>query len=154
MATFADMKLISQNGNFGDVWLCQREPDGQQFAKKVLKKSDPDSIEDFAREVRLLRSLSHPNIVQIVTMRLQKPPYWYIMPVYATTLEATLSSLHSDEARINKIFLAILDGMAYAHSEGVIHRDLKPGNILMNSDTDVVISDFGLAARGFMRFSN
>jgi eukaryotic-like serine/threonine-protein kinase len=49
-----------------------------------------------------------------------------------------------DEGRVQVIFPGILAGVEYAHREGVIHRDLKPANVLMNSDTDLVVSDFGI----------
>jgi hypothetical protein len=64
--------------------------------------------------------------------------------LFNSSLEAQLPSVFQDRERIAKIFTAILNGVEYAHGEGVIHRDLKPANILMNGDDDLVVSDFGL----------
>lgn len=55
-----------------------------------------------------------------------------------------LPNIIGNEGIIRKIYGAVLEGMQYAHKQGIIHRDLKPANILLNSDDDVVISDFGL----------
>ncbi len=144
MARFVDTKRIG-SGGFGEVWLCTRESDGETFAKKkLLDGEDEDGIARFQREVRLLSSLDHPNIVDVVGIHLQSPPYWYVMPRYKHTLSREIPSIAGDLRRILSIFSAILSGMEYAHSEGVIHRDLKPENVLMNDDNDVVVTDFGL----------
>jgi len=133
------------SGGFGEVWLCKRSTDGETFAKKeLLDGVDEDGIARFKREVRLLYSLDHPNIVKVVGRRLLRPPFFYLMPIYQQSLASILDEIRANENRIQKIFGAVLDAMAYAHTQGVIHRDLKPENILLNSDTDLVVSDFGL----------
>lgn len=144
MAKYIDTRKLG-SGGFGEVWLCTRESDGNVYAKKKLLGSvDEDGISRFQREVRLLSRLDHPNIVKVVGFHLQKSPYWYVMPRYHHTLYREVPSLIGDTQRIAEIFTAILSGMEYAHAEGVIHRDLKPENVLMNSDDDVVVTDFGL----------
>src|SRR5262249_16878416 len=125
--------------------LCIREEDGNVFAKKkLLPGVDPVGIRRFQHEVRLLARLDHPNIVKVMAFQLQTPPYWYVMPRYDHTLHQEIPSLVGDTSRIIPIFTSVLAGIEYAHGEGVIHRDLKPGNVLMNEDDDLVITDFGL----------
>lgn len=143
MAKYKNLRKIG-SGGFGEVWKCKRVQDGHVFAKKVLRTKDPEAIRRFAREVRILSSLDHPNIVKIRGKRLETPPYFYIMPFYKSSLSDEIPNLSNDEERIIKIFSSILDGIEHAHLQGVIHRDLKPENILMNNDDDIVISDFGL----------
>jgi eukaryotic-like serine/threonine-protein kinase len=118
--------------------------DGAILAKKKLLVADADSICRFSREVRIQSRLDHPNIVKVIAQRLQTRPYWYVMPLYRRSLDDELRNPIGDEKRVKKIFGAILDGMEYAHKEGVLHRDLKPKNVLMNSDDDLAITDFGL----------
>ena len=144
MAQFVDQGKIG-SGGFGEVVRCRRDSDGRFFAKKQLQPGvDLDGVKRFAREVRILSSLDHPNIVRVVARRLETPPYFCVMPLYSRSLRAELPSLVGDQGRIDQIFSSVLDGMEYAHQQGVIHRDLKPENILLNSDADVVIADFGL----------
>lgn len=144
MTRFIDSKKLG-SGGFGEVWLCTRQEDGEVFAKKRLLDSvDADGIARFQREVRLLSRLDHPNIVKVVGFHLKEAPYWYVMPRYHHTLLREIPSLAGDTDRIVPIFSAILAAMEHAHAEGVIHRDLKPENVLMNSDEDVVVTDFGL----------
>jgi serine/threonine protein kinase len=136
------------NGGFGEVWLVKRDADGQAFAmKELLPGVDDDAAKRFSREVRILSTLNHPNIVKVIELQLQTTPQWYVMPLYHHSLKKELSTLIDDSARIRTIFGAILDAVEYAHAEGVIHRDLKPENILFNSDSDVVVSDFGLGRK-------
>lgn len=146
MAKYLDKNRIG-SGGFGEVYRCERDSDGKVFAKKKLTSSSPEAIKRFGREVRLLNTLDHPNIVKILGKRLETAPYFYVMPLYQNSLEAMLPALVCDIERIDDIFSRVLDGMEYAHSQGVIHRDLKSGNVLLNSDTDVVVSDFGLGRR-------
>lgn len=143
MALFNDLRLIG-SGGFGEVYLCERESDGEKFAKKHLSFTSPDVIARFAREIRLLDSLDHPNIVKVVAKQLNQSPYYYVMPLYRLSLDQHINQLIGDLSRVEAIFSRILDGMAYAHEQGVIHRDLKPQNVLLNSDVDIVVSDFGL----------
>jgi serine/threonine protein kinase len=135
------------SGGFGTVWKCERSPDGRIFAKKVLDSSsasDPEILKRFRREVRMLSELDHPNIVKVIGKRLLTLPYFYVMPLYTASLADHVPALVGDETRIRKVFTQILDAVEYAHKQGVIHRDLKPQNILYNSDDDIVVSDFGL----------
>jgi len=144
MANYTDKKRIG-TGGFGDVWLCERDTDGQRFAKKKLRTPLPEIVERFTREVRIIESLDHPNIIKVVAKRLTKgPSYFFIMPHYHHSMATVLKELIGNTSRCTKVFNAILDAIEYAHSEGVIHRDLKPANVLMNSDDDLVVSDFGL----------
>ena len=132
-------------GGFGIVWLCRRRADGAEFAMKELNPdADSEAIRRFTREVRILSSLDHPSIIRVHSKHLKEPSYWYTMPLYQRSLAEDLPSLVGQKHRIQAISERILDGLEYAHAQGVIHRDLKPQNILMNSDSDVVISDFGL----------
>lgn len=144
MVRWIDQSKIG-SGGFGEVWTSQREGQGPLFAKKVLQATpDASAVRRFSREVRILSTLDHPNIVRVIAKRLESAPYFYIMPLYRHSLRLELSRLVRDESRIFPIFKAMLDGIEYAHEQGIIHRDLKPENVLMNSDAEVVVSDFGL----------
>lgn len=144
MAKYDDVSIIG-SGGFGDVYVSNRDTDGQMFAKKKLRDTADEAAQKrFVKEVRMLSALDHPHIVRVVAKRLEKPPFFYIMPLYNRSLRTELPSIIGNDGRVYTIFSAILDAMEYAHNQGVIHRDLKPENILMNSDSDLVISDFGL----------
>jgi eukaryotic-like serine/threonine-protein kinase len=135
------------SGGFGEVTSVRRVGEKTLFARKTLQLDDEAALKRFAREVRILSSLDHPNIVRVIDQQLDAEPCYYVMPLYDHSLASELGSLVGDESRVGTIFRAILDAMEYAHAQGVIHRDLKPENVLMNSDTDLVVSDFGLGRR-------
>ncbi|MGD0281794.1 MAG: serine/threonine-protein kinase [Dissulfurispiraceae bacterium] len=144
MAKYTAIREIG-SGGFGKVCKCRCDADGAIYAKKTLATSDDkNAIKRFAREVRILSALDHPNIVQVIAKRLNSPPFFYVMPLFKRSLRAELSGLVGDKSRISIIFAQILDAIEYAHLQGVIHRDLKPENILFNDDTDLVVTDFGL----------
>lgn len=143
MARFQDIETIG-SGGFGEVKRCRRLDDGQLFAKKVLLENDQESQDRFRREVRILSKLDHPRIVKVIGSRLSQEPLWYVMPLYKRSLRDEFPAIVNDEGRIRTIFGAILEGVQYAHEQGIIHRDLKPHNVLLNSDEELVLSDFGL----------
>lgn len=135
-------------GGFGEVFIATPEDSSQEFAlKRIFPNADEEAKSRFSREVRILSSLRHPNVIRVLTKNLEQFPYIAIMPLYRNSLEVELPSLIGNESRIKKIFDKILAGIEYAHKEGVIHRDLKPENILINTDDDVVVSDFGLCRK-------
>lgn len=102
-------------------------------------------MERFEKEIRLIQRLSHPNIIQIINYSIDDDKFYYIMPRLKCSLSKIIPELYNKIDRQYKVISEILNGLEYLHSEGVIHRDLKPQNILYNSDTDIVISDFGLS---------
>jgi eukaryotic-like serine/threonine-protein kinase len=147
MAEYRELQSLGVGG-FGEVFACVRAGDGAPFALKRLNRDQEEGIvARFRREVQLLSSLDHPNVVKIVDTQLDADPLAYVMPLYRTTLEKELAGIAGDPDRVARIFTSILDAVEYAHAEGVIHRDLKPANVLMNDDRDLVVSDFGLGKK-------
>lgn len=124
---------------------------GREVALKYLtpegsKKSNPSALDKerirFLREVREQSRLNHPNIMPVLGFsgRGQRP--WYAMPLAKASLQ---DFLDSEKKEVNWCLNAIhkvIDGMEYAHGEGVIHRDLKPNNVLL-LEAEWVVSDFG-----------
>lgn len=125
----------------------QREDNGEEFAAKYLMDDGEISDDDkarFRKEVRLLRSLDHPNIVKVVAARILNEPYWYVLPLYEGNLRGRVQGLASDARWRFRVIDRILAAIEFAHENGVLHRDLKPENILFDEKGDVVVSDFGL----------
>jgi eukaryotic-like serine/threonine-protein kinase len=144
MAQYKEL-AVKGRGGYADVFTCQRDGDGQHFALKKLKSGLPaNAIKRFQQEVRILSKLDHPNIVKVIEYQVATEPYWFVMPLYANSLRDELTSVICNAPRINRVFSAILDGVEYAHREGVIHRDLKPHNVLLNASDELVVSDFGI----------
>jgi len=143
MAHYVNMKKLG-SGGFCEVYTCRRTDDRVVFAKKLLQRCDQESEERFRKEVRMLANLDHPRIVKVIGFHVKESPLWYIMPRYKRSLADEFPDIVGKEDRIKIIFSAVLEGMQYAHEQGIVHRDLKPENILLNSDKDIVVSDFGL----------
>lgn len=102
------------------------------------------------RELKILRLLSHENVIDLLTI--QKPVANERLDIYAVfeIMETDLGSIVKSKQEISlehiQFFLyQILRGMKYVHSAGILHRDLKPHNLLVNSNCDLKICDFGLA---------
>ena len=86
MTNYKRLDSLGQGG-FGEVFVCERETDCEKFAMKVLKEAQgANAVARFRREVRLLSSLDHPNVVKVVTMQLDAEPLAYVMPFYNTSL--------------------------------------------------------------------
>ena len=137
------IKQIGKEGGFGQGYECVDE-NGNNYASKWLKDDSEFSIQRFEREVRLLSRLNHPNIVKLIDYGQVGEQKFYVMPLYSSCLSSEIPELSKDYNRQLTVINSILTGIQYLHSEGVIHRYLKPDNILYNSDTDIAITDFGL----------
>ncbi len=100
----------------------------------------------FEREVDLASSLQHPNIVTIYDSGVDKGQHYFAMQyVEGKPLDRYVRSEELSVRRIMELFNKVCSAVAYAHQRGVIHRDLKPGNILVDADGEPHILDFGLA---------
>jgi serine/threonine protein kinase/tetratricopeptide (TPR) repeat protein len=138
-------------GGMGSVWLAKRS-DGR-FQRQVAVKFLHFSIaaqggsERFKREGRILGQLAHPHIAELVDAGVTEKGESYLV---LENVEGEQIDEYCDshkltvDARI-KLFLDVLDAVAYAHANLIVHRDLKPSNVLVNGDGKVKLLDFGIA---------
>lgn len=121
---------------------------GQLCAIKIIKKhvfaTQMKAKDQILREVRVLKSVSHPNIIKYENI-LNCDDYLYIVLELATggDLFDRIGKLNETEAIY--IFKQVLEAVEYLHSLGIAHRDLKPENILLSADNKVKLTDFGLS---------
>lgn len=138
-------------GGMGTVWLARHRVRPGLFAVKVLKPHLAGSAAlraRFEREARLGIGLRHPGIVQVLDFVVDGGLNALVMEyVEGETLLETLRRLDRPLLwpEAEPLFRSMLSAMAYAHRHGVIHRDIKPGNVLLARDGSARITDFGIA---------
>ncbi|MCB0324893.1 MAG: serine/threonine protein kinase [Bdellovibrionales bacterium] len=139
-------------GGMGVVFhAVDRQLDNQPLAIKVLHPrytQDPEVFTRFRNEVLVSRNLAHPNIVRIYDFGQTPDKLCYISMEYVQgsslndRIEASRGLCCQDAISILR---QIVDGVSYAHRQGVVHRDLKPANIMITKDDTVKLADFGTA---------
>jgi serine/threonine-protein kinase len=138
------------SGGMGVLYAGRNPSLDQRVAIKVLRSdfAGPDAGERFIREARAVSQLKHPNIVRVFDFGEDQDQLYFVMEyVSGETLKAAIDRRAglTLPQRV-QIFGQICDAMAYAHRAGWIHRDLKPGNIMLDDDDGLVkVLDFGLA---------
>jgi len=144
-----EMIDIIGKGGMGTVYKARQISLNRTVAIKVLSvelASDKGFIERFDREASALACLSHPNIVPIIDKGTCEGTYYFVMDfVKGTTLREMLKSGKLPIKEAIAISLQICRALAHAHSKGVIHRDMKPENVLLDGEGNARIVDFGLA---------
>jgi eukaryotic-like serine/threonine-protein kinase len=137
-------------GQGGFAWVfVGRDADGTPLAVKVLKPryaGDPQFETRFRNEAETAAQLQHPNIIRILAVARTGPHVYFAMDLCADSLAARIQREGPlAEADILRVAADVARGLQFAHTQGFIHRDLKPDNILIHSDGSAVISDFGIA---------
>ena len=142
-------KHIGQGG-MADVFLAMDTILNREVAIKILRSevcADPVSVVRFEREAQAATTLSHPNIVEIYDVGEYKGHRYIVMEyVPGRTLKQVIrsrGSLEPDEAI--DIEKQLVSAVSEAHHKGIIHRDIKPQNIIVKSDGSIKILDFGIA---------
>ncbi len=132
------------SGGFGAVYLAEDTWIDKKVALKVPHRQNLDFTE-LLREPRLLASLSHPNVVTVLTAEKQDNVFFIVMEyVPGDTLEAIIEREGAlDLPRVLDYTCQICNAMDHAHRHGVIHRDLRPGNVLVTEQGLVKVADFG-----------
>lgn len=137
-------------GGMGDVYLAEQESLDRKVAIKTLKKkyaSDPNFVERFYREAKAMAKLDHPNVVRCYAVG-EDHGFHYVAIEYIDGKSMQdwmdqLKRLSVGDATL--IILACLDALSHAHESKLIHRDIKPDNILVTSKGVVKVADLGLA---------
>ncbi|MBS1828059.1 MAG: PD40 domain-containing protein [Acidobacteria bacterium] len=133
----------------GEVYLAHDERLERKAAVKILpagSSSDRDSIRRFTQEAKAAAALSHPNIATIYDAGEESGiPYLAMEYVEGSTLSSLTEKLPLPSSEIMAVGMQVADALVEAHSKGIIHRDVKPSNLMRNSRAQVKVLDFGLA---------
>lgn len=133
-------------GKFGSVWLCRSIVSGVEFACKTLKKGE----ETAHREVEIMQHLSgHPGVVTLQSVYEDADNFHLVMELCSGgRLIDQMAKVGSySEHRAANIFRDLMLVIKYCHEMGVVHRDVKPENILLTNSGKIKLADFGLAMR-------
>ena len=148
LGSFQILSLLGRGG-MGEVWRARDPRLKRDVAIKVLPSAmarDPDRIARFEREARAASALNHPNIVSIYDVGRDKDTYWIASElIEGDTLRHAIESGPLRSAKAIEIAAQVANGLAAAHAAGLVHRDLKPDNIMVTPKGQVKILDFGLA---------
>jgi eukaryotic-like serine/threonine-protein kinase len=148
-------KIVSRLGSGGmaDVYLAEDQQLGRKVALKLLHRrfsADPGFVERFRREAQAAAGLQHPNIVSVYDRGSYEETYYIAMEYLPGR---SLKQLIRDQAPIDPIraidlTIQILQAARFAHRHGVIHRDLKPHNVIVDDADQAKVTDFGIARAG------
>lgn len=129
-------------GNYGIVWLVHNNNVKRDEAIKILFRKGETDYHRFCREIETIATLNHPNIV---TVYYAKPDeLYFIMEYLETSFSSWLKQKDFSSYEGIKYLYQVAKGLHFAHEKDLIHRDLKPGNILFTKDMTPKITDFGL----------
>jgi serine/threonine protein kinase len=136
-------------GGMGQVFKAQHATLGRIVAVKVLPryKCTPEAINNFRREIRALSSLDHPKLVSALDAG-EDGGVHYLVTEYVPGLDLRKLIRRDgplDMSAAASIICQVAEGLEYAHAQGIIHRDVKPGNVLVAPEGQAKLSDLGLA---------
>ena len=158
--TLGKYKILATLGQGGmaRVYRARQESLDREVAVKVLPPwyaADRSFVDRFEQEAKLVARLSHPNIVTVHDASQENGHLYIVMQlVDGGTLKNLLDTLREshgtngafmDLLDANRIFQQLASALAYAHEHGIVHRDIKPVNVLMDRSGRPVLSDFGIA---------
>ena len=141
---------IIGEGTFGKVRLATQIKIGEKLAIKIINKKKIVKNSDIIRvkkEISILKKIRHKNIIQIYEV-MESAQNIYIVMEYCEGNELfdyIIKNKKLSELESCRLFRQLINGIDYIHNQGIIHRDLKPENLLLDSNLDIKISDFGLS---------
>jgi len=153
---FADRYRIERklgSGGMADVWLAEDQELGRRVAVKILHEryaNDEQFVERFRREATHAAGLSHPNIVSIYDRGVSDGSYYIVMEyIEGRTLKELVVTRGPCPVPVAISYTRqILAALRYAHKNGIIHRDIKPHNVLVDREGQIKVADFGIARAG------
>ncbi len=143
-------------GGIGEVWLAEDTDIGREVALKRLRQGREGAQDRFLAEAQITGQLEHPGIVPVHDLGLdsQGRPFYVMTFIRGRTLKDAIADYHAGSdrepaevqlGRLLEIFVKVCQATAYAHSRGVIHRDLKPDNVMLGEYGEALVVDWGMA---------
>ena len=154
--TIGRYRIIEQVGHGGmaDVYKAYQPSLDRNVAIKVIHPflaDDADFLSRFEREAKVVATLRHPNIVQVYDFDAEAGLYYMVMEfIDGGTLKTLLEKLQTRGTPVSlddavRIILSVGSALKYAHSRNMVHRDVKPANVMITGEGHVILTDFGIA---------
>src|SRR5215472_17589663 len=146
------VERVLGQGGFGLVYLAHDDQLQRPVAIKVPHRhlvSDPKGAEPYLSEARTVASLHHPNIVPVYDVGSSEEYPVFIVSRYieGSTLALRIKANRPGVAEAVELVATVGEALHHAHKQGLVHRDIKPGNILLDKSGKPFVADFGLALR-------
>jgi eukaryotic-like serine/threonine-protein kinase len=141
------------SGGMADVYLAEDTHLGREIALKVLHRrfaQDAEFVERFRREASAAAGLQHPHVVGVFDRGEHEGTYYIAMEYLRgrTLKDVMTAEAPLDQLRVISIGMQILQAAGFAHRNGVVHRDFKPHNVIVDETGNVKVTDFGIARAG------
>ena len=134
-------------GGMGTVYLAEQPGLGREVAiKELIQSADPTALRRFLQEAQVMARTSHPNLVQVHDMELQGNVNYLVMEfIRGRSLRDWISEKPIPPPQVFAVMHGVLQALEYAHRHAIVHRDMKPENVLISEDGLVKVADFGIA---------
>jgi eukaryotic-like serine/threonine-protein kinase len=136
-------------GGMGTVYLAEHPALGREVAIKELivnASADPSALLRFLQEAQVMARSTHPNLVQVHDMEQVGDARYIILEyVRGRSLRDLLAAGRIPLPQVFAVMHGVLQGLNYAHRHAIVHRDMKPENVLLSDEGDVKVADFGIA---------
>ena len=149
--TLDHYELVEEIGRGGMATVCRAidSRDRSEVAVKILSPTisgDNRFVRRFKRESSLLAGLTHPNIIPVVDYGESKGMVYMVLPfVKGVTLQSRIEKGRTKKRERERWIVQVADALRYAHEHGIIHRDVKPSNVMIDKAGNALLTDFGLA---------
>ena len=132
-------------GSFGEVWRARDEVADIDVAVKIYIALDERGIEDFRQEFKNVHRLNHPNLLRPEHYDVADSRPFLVMQLCNGSVERQIGDMSEED--MWHFIHDVASGLSYLHSHEIIHRDIKPDNILLSTSGEFMISDFGISTR-------
>src|SRR3989440_866947 len=134
-------------GGMGTVYLAEQTGLGREVAiKELIQSADPVALKRFLQEAQVMARTSHPNLVQVHDMELQGNVNYLVLEfIRGRSLRDWMNQSEIPPPQVFAVMHGVLQALDYAHRHAIVHRDMKPENVLISDEGIVKVADFGIA---------
>src|SRR5579864_3723812 len=134
-------------GGMGAVYLAEQPGLGREVAiKELLHAADPVALRRFLQEAQVMARASHPNLVQVHDLELMGTENYIVLEfIRGSSLRDWITKSPVPPPQVFAVMHGLLQALDYAHKRAIVHRDMKPENVLISDDGMVKVTDFGIA---------